>query len=230
MVRVHVEDISPRLELKGADFHYLHDVMRLGPGGAVNVFNEADGEFGARVSEVSRRSVVLDVGGMVRGPESESLQDIGLAFSPIRHARQDFMVEHATELGAMSLSPVVMERSQVRAFNAGRAREIARQASEQSRRLSVPEVLSPVRFADFMAGFDFKSRRLVFLDERPSAKRAPMPPAPATFLVGPEGGFSEAEFAALDASPAVGISLGPLVLRSETAALAALAAYGAGAR
>jgi 16S rRNA (uracil1498-N3)-methyltransferase len=229
-IRLHMGAISDGMEISGADFRYLRTVMRVSPGDSLLVFNEDDGEFEASISEVSKKSLSLILGRRMRGIDSSRLPDVELAFSPIRHARQDFMVEHATELGAIALSPIVMERSQVRDFNAERARSIAKEAAEQSGRLSVPRIGEPVKFADFLGSFDFDSRSLVFLDERKSAEKHRMPPAPATLLIGPEGGFSPAEFAALEGSKAIGISLGPLVLRAETAALAALATFNAEAR
>ena len=229
-IRLYMEDIGNRIALAGADFHYLARVMRIGVGDSVNIFNSEQGEFLATVAEVSKHSVTLLVGNQVRAPGTGNLPDLGLAFSPIRHTRQDSLIEHATELGVTRITPVLMRHSSNRAFNTDRAQLIVKEAAEQSGRLSLPVVKELEPFDKWLAKFDFKARRLVYLDCRPDANELTANNLPATILLGPEGGFSPEELSALAKTPAEAVTLGSLVLRSETAGLAALAIYNAEVR
>jgi 16S rRNA (uracil1498-N3)-methyltransferase len=204
--------------------------MRLGAGDAVLLFNGRDGEWEARVAETGRRRASLTVERRVRPQAPEP--DPWLAFAPIKRGRLDLLVEKAVELGAARLIPVLTGQTAAARVNVPRLKAIAAEAAEQCGRLSVPEIAEPAALESLVAGWPGE-RRLLVLDEsgggRPIAEAlagaAAAPPAPG-FLVGPEGGFRASELDLLRRLPfVVPVSLGPRVLRAETAAVAALACW-----
>jgi 16S rRNA (uracil1498-N3)-methyltransferase len=216
-------------DIDAAQTHRLAHVLRLGPGAAVAGFNAHDGEFLCRIVELGRNRGALSIESRLRAPESAP--DLWLLFAPIKRLRLDWLVEKGTELGVGAFVPVMTERTQPERLNRERLLNHAVAAAEQSERLSVPEIrpIEPLR--SLLAAWPAE-RRLVFCDEtgggRPiAAALAALPAgAPVALLVGPEGGFAETELDALSDLPFVTrVGLGPRVLRAETAALAALAAY-----
>ena len=221
---------NAKATLVGDDLHYLKNVMRQGIGDMLLLFNETDGEFDSRILSASKKEIVAEQVTCKRSPSDERLPDTELIFPPIRHSRQDMLVEKATELGVKTLSPALMKNSAIKNINTARAYIIAKEAAEQSERLSVPQINPLVKLGDILARFDFKSRTLVYLDERrvSATKQLPGIKGPVSFLVGPEGGFAPEEFAALEKTPAVGVNLGRLVLRAETAAIAILTLHNLG--
>ncbi|HTT81312.1 MAG TPA: 16S rRNA (uracil(1498)-N(3))-methyltransferase [Stellaceae bacterium] len=209
--------------------HRLRDVLRLGPGAAVAAFNPQDGEWLCRIAEMTRGRATLAIEAQRRPPADEP--DLWLLFAPIRRARLDWLVEKATELGVAALIPVATARTQAPQVNREHLAAVAIAAAEQCERLSVPEVRSAEPLDRVLALWPV-DRRLIVCDEsgggRPIAEAlAGWPPgAPAALLVGPEGGFAEWELDALGKLPIVTrVGLGPRVLRAETAAVAALAAF-----
>jgi 16S rRNA (uracil1498-N3)-methyltransferase len=209
--------------------HRLRDVLRLGPGAAVAAFNPRDGEWLCAIAELARGGATLAVAGQRRPPAAEA--DLRLMFAPIRRARLDWLVEKATELGAAALVPVATARTQAPQVNCEHLSAVAIAAAEQSGRLSVPEIRAITPLDRLLAGWPAE-RPLIVCDAsgggRPIAEAlAGWPPgAPAALLVGPEGGFTEWELDALGKLPIVSrVGLGPRVLRAETAAVAALAAF-----
>jgi 16S rRNA (uracil1498-N3)-methyltransferase len=213
-----------RVELDPGQANYLGNVMRLGEGGEVLLFNGADGEWLARVAAAGRKKMTLAVEYSVR--EQESVPDLALAFAPVKRTQTDWLVEKATELGVDRLQPIVTARTIVERVKLERLEAITIEAAEQCGRTSLPMIDQPLPLARFLAGHD-PARALYFADEAggmPAVEA--FGPGPATILTGPEGGFTDEERAAIRASPnAIAISLGPRILRAETAALAAITAH-----
>ena len=216
------------VELETAQAHYLRTVLRLSHGAAVAGFNPVEGEWLCRIAEVGKRRMELVVERQLRLPEDEA--DLWLLFAPIKRTRLDWLVEKATELGASALFPVWTVRTQPERVNVERLRTHAVAAAEQSERLSVPELRLPQALDCVLAAWPGE-RRLMVCDE--SGAGEPIDAAvtrlatgPVAFLVGPEGGFDQTELDAFGKlSFVTRIGLGPRVLRAETAALAALAAF-----
>jgi 16S rRNA (uracil1498-N3)-methyltransferase len=209
--------------------HRLRNVLRLAAGATVAAFNERDGEFLCRVEALRRSYGTLKAIEQYRLPEPGP--DVWLVFAPIKRARLEWVVEKATELGVAALVPVVTARTQSERVNRERLRVIAIAASEQSERVSLPEIRPEVPLARLLADWP-ADRRLVLCDESGAGQPVAAAlagfdgAAPAAVLVGPEGGFAETELDALGKlSIVTRIGLGPRILRAETAALAALAVY-----
>jgi len=206
--------------------HYLFGVMRRGAGDGVLLFNGRDGEWRAEVAGASKRGGHLVCRAQTRVQETPP--DLWLLFAPIKKARTDFIAEKACETGCRRVLPVFTRRTNAERVNAARLRAHAVEAAEQCGLLTVPEVAEPrpldAVLAEWPAG-----RRLLFCDERgtaPAAVRAlrDAGPGPWAVLIGPEGGFAPEEAGRLGALPfAVAASLGPRILRADTAAVAALA-------
>jgi len=211
--------------LARAQAHYLRSVLRLKSSDRVLVFNGRDGEWDASLAG-QRRAAVLRIGTRRRAQTAPA--DLHYLFAPLKSARLDYMVQKAVELGASLLQPVFTRHGQVARVNAERMRANAIEAAEQCGILSLPQIASPVAFARLLAGWDAR-RCLVFCDEAaavgdPVAALAGVPPSPLALLIGPEGGFAADERAALLKLPnVVRLSLGPRILRADTAAVAALA-------
>ena len=217
------------IELDAAQTHRLRNVLRLREGSQVAAFNETAGEWLCELGERGRSRSVLQATVKVRVPEAEA--DLWLLFAPIKRARLDWLIEKATELGAVALLPVWTARTQSERLNRDRLHVLAVSAAEQSERLSVPEIRAPDRLDRLLAAWP-ADRRLILCDESgagaPIAEALPALTAgsPAAVFVGPEGGFTESELDALGKLPIVTrVGLGPRVLRAETAALAALAVF-----
>jgi 16S rRNA (uracil1498-N3)-methyltransferase len=215
----------------GADqAHYLRNVLRLGPGEAVALFNGRDGEWRARIDTLAKKTASLAVEDRTRPQTAEP--DIWLAFAPIKRARIDFTAQKATELGASLLWPVMTQHTMVDRVNTDRLRANAVEAAEQSDRLSVPEVRDPASLEALIAAWP-ADRTMILCDETggpPIAKVLGDGMAAgvsrAGFLIGPEGGFAERELDRLRKLPFVTpVSLGARLLRADTAALAVLAVW-----
>lgn len=209
--------------------NYLLNVLRLRDGDALHVFNGRHGEWRARVSAKGRRDAELAIGEQVR-PQTPA-GDLQYLFAPLKHARLDYMVQKAVEMGASRLTPVISRRTQAARVNTERMRANAIEAAEQCGVLAIPAVDEPVRLDKALADWP-ADRRLIFCDEDAppgdpiNAVRAAWTGdgGAVAVLVGPEGGFDEGERRTLLAMPTViAISLGPRILRADTAAVAALA-------
>ena len=213
-----------RVELDAAQANYLGNVMRLGPGAELLLFDGISGEWLARIADAGRKRMTLEVERRTR--DAEAVPDVWLAFAPVKRTQTDWLVEKATELGAARLIPVITQRTIVDRVKLDRLEAISIEAAEQCGRTRLPEIAEPVKLDAFLKRRD-PARTLYFADENGGAAPAvAFAPAPALILTGPEGGFTDSERAAISAAPnSIAISLGPRILRAETAALAALASY-----
>jgi 16S rRNA (uracil1498-N3)-methyltransferase len=204
--------------------HYLFGVMRLGEGAAVGVFNGRQGEWRAEVTEAKKRGGAVTLRAQVR-PQVDP-PDLWLLFAPIKKARTDFIVEKAVELGVARIQPVGTRFTNAERLRRDRLQAHAMEAAEQCGATFVPEVADLAPLDRVLADWP-SNRQLVFCDEaRAGAATDPrtvLTGAPAAILIGPEGGFAAEERARLAALPqAVSLSLGPRILRADTAAVAAI--------
>ncbi|HET7850598.1 MAG TPA: 16S rRNA (uracil(1498)-N(3))-methyltransferase [Pseudolabrys sp.] len=211
--------------------NYLRNVLRLRQGDKVLLFNGRDGEWNSTLVGAGKRAG-LTVGTRVRA--QTGAPDLHFLFAPLKHARLDYMVQKAVEMGVSRLQPVITQHTQVTRVNLARMRANAIEAAQQCGILALPEIGEPVEF-DAMMNERAPERLLVFCDEDAdiadpvaALERSRLQTGRAVFplavLTGPEGGFAEKERAALLKQPnVVRISLGPRILRADTAAVAALA-------
>lgn len=206
--------------------NYLGNVLRLGLGEKLLVFNGRDGEWLAEITGMKRGACSLTAREQAR-PQSEG-PDIHYLFAPLKKARLDYMVQKATEMGVAAFRPVMTRRTNAERVNVERIRANAVEAAEQCGVLRVPEVFAPQKLSEALRGWD-DARALIFADEAapivsPLAALATVPQGPLALLVGPEGGFDPAEREMLLRLPFVhAVPLGPRVMRADTAAVAALA-------
>ncbi|MBV9066553.1 MAG: 16S rRNA (uracil(1498)-N(3))-methyltransferase [Methylobacteriaceae bacterium] len=218
-------------ELGQPQTHYLFSVLRMRLGDRILVFNGRDGEWLAEIRNASKRSAGLLVVEQIR--KQESGPDIDYCFAPLKHARLDYMVQKAVEMGARRLIPVLTKRTQVSRLNLARMRANAIEAAEQCGILAVPEIMPEMSLSSYLAERS-AARLLIFCDEEAEVadpiaalrdrKREPANAGAFALLIGPEGGFDPSEREALVAAENVlPISLGPRILRADTAAVAGLA-------
>lgn len=207
--------------------NYLLNVLRLKTGDAVLLFNGRDGEFRAIVAAAGKRGGTLAVGERTRSQQAPT--GVDLLFAPLKHARLDYVVQKAVEMGAASLLPVITRRTQVARVNTERMRANVIEAAEQCGVLAIPEVGEPVAFDRMLATLP-PERLVVFCDEDAeitdpvAVLSGASPHAGVALVIGPEGGFTEDERAALmTRDNVVRLSLGPRILRADTAAVAAMA-------
>jgi 16S rRNA (uracil1498-N3)-methyltransferase len=228
MIRLFVpHDLAPGIELAldEGQSRYLGAVMRAAAGDELLVFNGRNGEFRALVAQVGKRAVTLQLISVAR-PQAAG-PDLDLVVALVKRARLETIVEKAAELGARRVRPVITERTNADHTRVDRLQAIAAEASEQTGRLDVPQVLEPMRLERMLAGWE-PARRLLFCDEAGDAAPvlqalAGQAEAPWAILIGPEGGFSPREREMLRAHDyAIPASLGPRILRADTAAISAL--------
>jgi 16S rRNA (uracil1498-N3)-methyltransferase len=205
--------------------HYVRDVMRLKPGDPLRLFNGHDGEWLAYLGQVTRKSVSLRLEKKLA--DASPPPDIDFIFAPLKHARLDYLVQKATELGARRLRPVITQRTIVERINLERMRANAVEAAEQCNLVFVPDVAEPQKLDRLLVGWEAR-RALIYCDEGAEGQDTLAVlkglRLPAALLVGPEGGFTPEEKAGLTRLPFVtAISLGPRIMRADTAGTAALA-------
>ncbi len=214
------------LALERNQSNYLGNVLRLAAGDTVLVFNGRDGEWRAQIAGRKRpdQLTILD-----QTRPQDRLPDIAYVFAPLKHARLDYMVQKAVEMGAARLQPVLTRFTQVSRVNSERMRANVIEAAEQCGILSLAEVIEPVALDRFLSQRE-ATRLLVFCDEAADVKNPlqPLQGAPADggidVLIGPEGGFAEEERTLLLRQPQIlRLALGPRILRADTAGVAALA-------
>jgi 16S rRNA (uracil1498-N3)-methyltransferase len=228
MIRLYVpHDLAAgaELALDHLQSHYLAQVMRQGVGDAVALFNGRDGEWLCAITVVTRRAVGLRAEAQVR-PQAMG-PNLDLIVAMVKRGRVETIVEKAAELGARRVRLVLTERTNADRARVERLTAIATEAAEQTGRLDVPEVFEPVKLAKLIDDWE-EGRRLLFCDEAGDARLIPQalqgqPAGPWAILIGPEGGFSPKERETLRALPyAVPATLGPRILRADTAAISAL--------
>lgn len=228
-----------RISLTQPQAHYLKNVLRREAGGELRLFNGRDGEFAAQIVTLKKKSGLAAVKAKTREQENEP--DLQLLFAPVKRGALETIVQKATEIGAARLTPVMTDRTDVSKVNAARLQAIAVEAAEQCGRLTVPHVDEPVKFTVMLESWP-EGRRLVYCDEAGDeeseewggrgGRAAPVLEALKdigsdaqqwAILIGPEGGFAPQERAALRAKSFVTpVTLGPRILRADTAAIAAL--------
>tara|TARA_R110002049_G_scaffold10819_6_gene52499 strand:- start:898 stop:1662 length:765 start_codon:yes stop_codon:yes gene_type:complete len=231
---------ATRLALSREDTHYILNVMRRGEGDRVRLFNGRDGEWTARIADAHRKGAVLEL--VARTRAQTSVPDLWLLFAPVKRQKTDLIVEKATELGVREIHPVTTRRTQADRSKPERFHIIAKEAAEQTERLDLPEIAPIERLERVLDGWD-PARRLYYCDEAGDDDGAPWggdagragpmldvlkaePAGPAALLVGPEGGFAPEERTRLRQLDFVrAVSLGPRILRAETAVIAALALW-----
>jgi len=210
------------LVLEGSQAHYLARVMRVGEGDTIVLCDDATGEWAARVVGSGKRSVDLQLVERLR--EREQVPDFWLCPALLKKDRFDLVLEKATELGVRTIRPVITRRCVADKLNPERARAIVTEAAEQCARTALPELVEPVALGALLADWP-PDRALFFADEQggaPARQAFVAHSGPAALLIGPEGGFDNAEREAIRALPqARAITLGPRILRGETAAIAA---------
>lgn len=204
--------------------HYLINVMRIPADASILLFNGRDGEWRGTITKAAKKAVEILLTVQTRPQHAEP--DVWVCFAPIKKDRTDFIIEKSTELGVARLQPVFTERTQTSRVNVDRLRATAREAGEQSERLSVPEVHEPVNLQTLLDDWP-ADRRLIHLDETgtgaPLAKVLMDGADGIGFLIGPVGGFAPDEVEMISGHPSsIAADLGPRILRAETACTAAL--------
>jgi len=213
------------IPLEREQANYLLNVMRLGDGATVLVFNGHDGEWLARIETMGKRQANLILECRTR-PQTNG-PDLHYLFAPLKRARLDYMVQKATEMGVARLQPVLTRHTVAERVNSERMRANVIEAAEQCGILRVPEIGPPERLDHMLASWD-ASRRLIFCDEGapiadPIAALREIAQGPLAVLIGPEGGFAPEEREAMAALPfVIRIAMGPRIMRADTAAVAAL--------
>jgi 16S rRNA (uracil1498-N3)-methyltransferase len=216
------------LTLEGPPANYLATVLRLAAGAQVKLFDDRTGEWLAEIAEAGKKRVSLAVIAHLR--PREPVPDLWLLVAPIKRGRIDWVVEKATELGVARIVPVLTQRTVVDRVNLERLRAHAVEAAEQCERTALPDLAEPQKLYALLRAWP-EERALYFANEtggEPLARAAA--PGPSAILIGPEGGFAPEEAAAIRFLPQVrAVSLGPRILRAETAAVAAVSLWMAAA-
>jgi 16S rRNA (uracil1498-N3)-methyltransferase len=215
-----------RVELSSEQAHYLRHVLRLADGAHLRAFNGRDGEWLARMASHGRRGAALEP--IEPTHEQTPPGNLHLLFAPLKQARLDYMVQKAVEMGASRLAPVITRHTQVARLNLDRMRANAIEAAEQCGILSLPDIAAPIALAQAVASLETE-RVLIFCDEAAGQNDAiaalqGVRRGPLAVLIGPEGGFAEDERRLVLARAGTArLSLGPRIMRADTAAVAALA-------
>ena len=212
------------LTIDGGQAHYLSGVMRLREGDGISLFDDRTGEWRAEIEQVGKRALSVRIVNRLR--EREAVPDLWLLAAPIKKGRIDWMAEKACELGVARLRPVITQRTIVDRLNLDRLRAHMIEAAEQCERTALPVLDEPMKLATLLREWP-QDRALIFADEEGGVPMGQaVQPGPAAILIGPEGGFTAEERAAIRAIPqTTGISLGPRILRADTAMAAAVSLW-----
>ena len=211
---------NARPAIDGPAAHYLLNVMRMKAGDPILLFDNRSGEWLAVVADAGKRSLTVNLERQMR--PLEQVPDLWLCFAPVKKARLDWIIEKATELGIARLQPVITERTIVERVKRERLEAQIIEACEQCGRTAVPTLAEPVKLPQLLRDWPAE-RALLFADEAGGVPLSEIKvSAPAAILTGPEGGFTDRERALLlDCSAVRRMTLGPRILRAETAAIAA---------
>ena len=209
-------------KLQKSQSHYIKNVIRVKPGEEVSMFNSVNGEWNVKIIAHGKDFTEFKVLNLIRHFKNEN--NLWLAFSQIKKIPQDMMLQKTTELGIQKFIPILCERSIVKDINIDRAQKIVTEASEQSNRIFIPEILKIQKLEIFLKNFSHNGQ-IIFCDinsNNNSLKNILHKKRPACILIGPEGDFSENERQLIvDNKKTISISLAKNILRSETAAISA---------
>ena len=229
-IRLHVNgklEVHQEIKIQSKQLHYLTNVMRRKRDDILSIFNEVHGEFTGKIINDSKRNLTIKLLQKIKDPEKKV--DIWVIFAPVKKSSTDFIIQKATELGASCLVPVITERTITRNINLKRMQEIVIEASEQSERITIPEIKPIQKLADVICSWN-KNRKIFYGDETERNQKEErclnhqtlFNPSGA-ILIGPEGGFAQNEISFLKSKEfVVPINLGPRILRSETAVISGL--------
>ena len=228
IIRLHCNQklsLNKLLVLNKSDTHYLKNVMRCKESDQINLFNENDGEFYSEILEIKKNKIFVEI--FKLSTNTEVINDIFLIFSLVKKNKMDFIIQKATELGVRKIFPILTERSSIRDINPSRMVAIAKEASEQSNRISIPEISNLQTIQELLKNWD-KNRSILYADEILKINKNltilnRKNFVKSSLLVGPEGGFSQEENDMLKTYKYVfPISFGETILRSDTAAIVGL--------
>lgn len=220
------------IKLSDNDFDYLAKVMRQKTGDRFFVFNGVDGEFMAQITAVEKKFLTAEIAEKIS--ELKKVPNVTLAFAPVKNVRIDFIAEKATELGTARFQPILTQHTIVDKINLERFRANVKEACEQCERNDFPEIFAPKKLEKFLNEEEMKEKILILCDESgQGGKASVILPAlrhsqsdnekEIVILIGPEGGFSESEFTKMrQLKNLFAISLGPRILRADTAVISAL--------
>ncbi len=220
--------LGTRIKLRDNDFDYLIKVMRQKIGDRFFIFNGLDGEFVAQITEIEKKSLSVEVGEKIS--DLKKVPNVTLAFAVIKNVRIDFVAEKATELGVARFQPILTQRTIVDKINLERFSANVKEACEQCERNDFPEIFPLKKLENFLNENEIEKKILILCDESGQGAKASevLPPLrdrekEIVVLIGPEGGFSESEFSKMrQLKNLFAISLGPRILRADTAMISAL--------
>ena len=230
-IRIYIDTkltLSARCEISADKSHYLYNVMRCKEGDVINCFNGYDGEFSAKILKIDKKKTVVELQKQTKTPEIPS--DLWLLFAPLKKDNTDFVIEKTTELGVKRIIPVVTQYTNSNKIKKDRFVNQAIEASEQCERLSIPEIADIIKLKDLLNNWD-NNRTLFFMNERRGSQKiidafCKEKNKSVAILVGPEGGFSDEEAKYIENLSFVrSISMGPRILRAETAVVSALSVW-----
>ena len=218
-------NINAEIYIDQRQVHYLKNVMRCNAGDLVKIFDGINGEWIASLSSLKKNSGYLLPKKQIKKQEVSFFSDITLIFSPVKKIGNDFIIQKATELGVKYILPVISDHSSISSFNLKRAKLISIESAEQSRRLTLPEINNLLPLEDVINSWSHH-KPIVWGDTRNKNKKLFQIKKAGAFLIGPEGGFSKNEINILDSKNYCNsITLGPIVLRSETAVISFISLY-----